>query len=59
VYGMKIESILNRPRSSVSVDHLSRVLVDIFEDSTKIISDLLSAYQASLLNLVFRGDEGK
>ena len=56
LYGMKIEAILDRTEESVSVDHLARLLVDVHQDSSQILNDLLSAYQRSLLDMLFMGD---
>ena len=38
------------------MDHLSRLLVDVHQDSSKIMDDLLSQYQRSLLDTMFLGD---
>lgn len=40
----------------MSLDHLSRLLVDVHQDSSKIMNDLLSQYQRSLLDMIFMGD---
>jgi hypothetical protein len=56
VYGLKVEAILDRSADDISLDHLSRLLVDLHQDSSQIMSDLLSQYQRSLLDLVFLGD---
>ena len=56
VYGIKVEAILDRDASDVSLDHLSRLLVDVHQDSSKIMNDLLSQYQRSLLDMMFMGD---
>jgi WD repeat-containing protein 35 len=56
LYGMKIEAILDRTEESVSVDHLARLLVDVHQDTSQIMNDLLSAYQRSLLDMIFMGD---
>ncbi len=55
-YGMKIEAILNRKADDISLDLLSRLFVDVQQDSSKIVNDLLSAYQRSLLEMIFTGD---
>jgi len=56
IYGIKIEAIMERTEESISVDMLSRLLVDVHQDSSQIMNDLLSAYQKSLLDMVFMGD---
>ena len=54
---MKVEAIMERKADDVSLDMLSRLLVDVHSDSSKILNDLLSVYQRSLLSMVFCGDE--
>eukprot|EP00948_MAST-09A_sp_MAST-9A-sp1_P004048 g4048.t1 len=56
IYGMKIEAIMDRLKDDVSVDLLSRVLVDVHQDSSEIVNDVLSPYQISLLDMIFCGD---
>lgn len=54
-YGMQVEAIMDRIKDNISLDHLSRLLVDVHMDSSKIIDSVLSAYQRSLLGLIFTG----
>ena len=42
LYGMKVEAIMDRLSDNISLDHLSRLLVDVHQDSSKIMNDLLS-----------------
>lgn len=56
IYGLKIESILDALADCTCVDHLARLLVDVHQDSSRIMNDLLSPYQRSLLNMIFTGD---
>jgi len=56
LYGIKIEAIMDLLAHCTCVDHLSRVLVDVHQDSSRIMNDLLSPYQRSLLEMVFNGD---
>lgn len=56
VYGMYIDAIMDRPASSICVDHLSRLLVDVDMDSSKIIDDLLSPHQRGLMDMLFMKD---
>lgn len=58
LYGIKIEAIMDRLADHISLDHLSRLLVDVHQDSSKIMDDLLSNYQRSLLDMIFMGDVG-
>eukprot|EP01047_Picozoa_sp_COSAG01_P052892 COSAG01_NODE_5609_length_4148_cov_12.547296_1_plen_762_part_00 len=55
VYGMRIEAILDRGPDSISLDHLSRLLVDVHQDSSKILDSLLSGHQRNLLDMVYMG----
>ncbi|TYZ68106.1 hypothetical protein PybrP1_005234 [[Pythium] brassicae (nom. inval.)] len=55
-YGIKVDAILDKRSDRISVDLLSRLLVDIHQDSSEIMDDLLSSYQNSLLDMVFTGD---
>jgi hypothetical protein len=54
---MKIEAIMERKADDISLDMLSRLLVDVQKDSSQIINDLLSAYQRSLLEMIYSGDQ--
>lgn len=56
LYGMKIEAILERQSDDISLDHLARVLVDVQQDSSQIINDLLTAYQRNMLDVLYSGD---
>lgn len=47
---------MDRIKDTISLDHLARLLVDVHVDTSKIVDSMLSAYQRSLLELVFRGD---
>jgi hypothetical protein len=54
-YGMQVEAIMDRIKDNISLDHLSRLLVDVHMDSSKIVDSVLSSYQRTLLDLVFCG----
>jgi len=55
-YGMQIEAVMDRIKDNISIDHLSRLLVDVHVDSSTIVDSTLSAYQRRLLHLVYNGD---
>jgi len=55
-YGMQVEAVLDRIKDNISLDHLSRLLVDVHIDSSKIVDSVISQYQRDLLNLVFMSD---
>ena len=56
IYGVFIDAVVDRKSDDISVDHLSRLLVDIHQDSSQIMNDLLSQYQRSLLDMIYMGD---
>lgn len=55
-YGMQIEAVMDRVKDKISLDHLARILVDVQQDSSKIVDSILSQRQRDLLNLMFMGD---
>lgn len=56
IYGMFIEAIMDQTADTIYVDHLSRLLVDVDLDSSKIINDLLSPHQRGLMDMLFMDD---
>ena len=55
-YGLQVEAVLDRIKDNISLDHLSRLLVDVQQDSSAIVDAIISQYQRELLQLVFLGD---
>ncbi|GLD95232.1 hypothetical protein PINS_up003874 [Pythium insidiosum] len=55
LYGVKIDAIMNRGEQDIPLDLLARLLVDVHQDSSEIIRDLLSRYQLSVLDMLFMG----
>ncbi len=47
---------MNHGADNVSLDLMSRLLMDIQNDSSRIIDSLVSEYQRSMLDVVFYGD---
>jgi hypothetical protein len=47
---------MDRIKDNISLDHLSRLLVDVHIDSSTIVDSTISAYQRRMLNLIFNGD---
>lgn len=47
---------MDRIKDNISLDHLSRLLVDVHVDSSTIVDSTLSAYQRRILNLIYNGD---
>merc|ERR1711871_271339 len=56
-YAMKIEAIQDRLADDISIDMLSRLLVDVHQDSSQIADSLLSFYQKQLITMIYNGDE--
>eukprot|EP00607_Mallomonas_marina_P007166 CAMPEP_0182416402 /NCGR_PEP_ID=MMETSP1167-20130531/689_1 /TAXON_ID=2988 /ORGANISM="Mallomonas Sp, Strain CCMP3275" /LENGTH=854 /DNA_ID=CAMNT_0024589123 /DNA_START=80 /DNA_END=2644 /DNA_ORIENTATION=- len=55
-YGMQVEAVMDRIKDNVSLDHLSRLLVGVQQDSCVIVDSIISQYQRELMQLVFLGD---
>jgi hypothetical protein len=55
-YGMQIEAVMDRIKDKISLDHLARILVDVQQDSSKIVDCVVSQRQRDILDLVFVGD---
>ncbi|KAG2781034.1 hypothetical protein Pcac1_g8975 [Phytophthora cactorum] len=55
LYGVKIDAIMNHTERAIPFDLLARLLVDVHQDSSGIIHDLLSRYQLSVLDMLFMG----
>jgi len=55
-YGMQIEAVMDKIKDKISLDHLSRILVDVQQDSSQIVDSVISQRQRDLLSLIFCGD---
>lgn len=55
-YGLQVEAVMDRIKDNISLDHLSRLLVDVQQDSSAIVDSIISQYQRELIQLVFLGD---
>ncbi|RLN92803.1 hypothetical protein BBJ28_00010271 [Nothophytophthora sp. Chile5] len=55
LYGVKIDAIMNHTERAIPLDLLARLLVDVHQDSSGIVKDLLSRYQISVLDMLFMG----
>ncbi len=56
VYGLELLSAEQQTADAISVDNISRILADIWEDSSRMMVTLITPYQQSLLDLVFSGN---
>jgi len=55
IYGCSLLEIVGK-RDKFSLDNISRVMADLFSDSSRLMSNLLTTYQRRLLDLVFFGE---
>ncbi|TYZ61725.1 hypothetical protein PybrP1_008338 [[Pythium] brassicae (nom. inval.)] len=53
LYGVTVDAIMHRGEADIPLDLLARLLVDVHQDSSVIIRDLLSRYQISVLDMIF------
>jgi hypothetical protein len=56
VYGLELLNAERQTADGISVDNISGILADIWEDSSRMMGALITPYQQSLLDLVFRGN---
>jgi uncharacterized protein YjgD (DUF1641 family) len=55
-YGLRLNAIMDRVKDKLSLDLMSRLLVDVTDDSSKVVSNLFSAHQKAMLDLTFLED---
>ena len=55
LYGLDIMEVAGRGKDHVSLDHLSRVLTDLIQDSSEMMGTLITDYQRKLLDLTYYG----
>lgn len=55
-YGLRCEGIMHAVKDELSLDNLSRLLVDVQVDSSKIIDNLVSPHQRVMLDLTYLND---
>jgi len=56
MYGLRLDAIMDRIGEKLSLDLMSRLLVDVTDDSSKVVSNLFSAHQVAMLDLTFLDD---
>ena len=54
--GLQVEAVMDRIKDKISLDHLSRLLVEVQSDSSTIVDSIISKNQRDLLQFVFLGD---
>lgn len=55
-YGMQVEAVMDKVKDKISLDYLSRILVDVQRDSSRIVDSMISQRQRDLLDEIFCGD---
>eukprot|EP01047_Picozoa_sp_COSAG01_P007043 COSAG01_NODE_260_length_20041_cov_15.896249_1_plen_908_part_00 len=55
-YGLRLDAVMDRVGEGISLDLLSRVLVETVKDSSTVAENLLTAKQRDMLNLTFLND---
>ena len=55
-YGLRLNAIMDRVKTNLSLDLMSRLLVDVTDDSSKVVSNLFAAHQKAMLDLTFLED---
>ena len=55
-YGLRLEAVMDRIAKGISLDLLSRVLVETTSDSSQVADNLLTQHQRSMLELTFLND---
>ena len=56
MYGMECNAIMHAIRDGLSLDNLSRLLVDVHSDSSAVVDNLLSPHQRTMLDLTYLND---
>jgi hypothetical protein len=55
VFGMTVDSIMTRRADNVSIDLLTRMAVDVVQDSSTILDDMMTAYQREQMDALYQG----
>ena len=53
IYGLQIQHVDEEP--NVSLDKLARIIFDVIEDTSRLMSSILSLYQRRVLNIIYPG----
>ena len=54
--GFRVEAIQNRLADDVSCDLMSRMMVDVVQDTSKMLNDLMTPNQRRAINTIYRGN---
>ena len=55
VSGLRVDSIMDRVKDELPIDLLARLMVDVQLDSSTLLDSLISTYQRTVLDVVYRG----
>lgn len=56
MYGMECNAIMHAVKDGLSLDNMSRLLVDVHSDSSAVVDNLLSPHQRAMLDLTYLND---
>ncbi|CCI44978.1 unnamed protein product [Albugo candida] len=56
LYGVNVDAIMDHTNEAIPLNLLTLLLVDVHQDSSDIICDLLSQYQISVLKMLYMDD---
>jgi hypothetical protein len=55
LFGLAVDSIMTKRADNVSIDLLTRMAVDVVQDSSTILDDMMTAYQREQLDALYQG----
>ena len=55
LYGLQVDSIMTRDADHVSIDLLTRMAVDVVQDSSTILDDMMTEYQRVQMDALYQG----
>ena len=59
LFGLAVDSIMTRDHDAISLDLLTRMAVDVVQDSSTILHDLMSEHQRELIDKLHQGHADK
>jgi hypothetical protein len=55
LYGLGVDSIMTNRADKISIDLLTRMAVDVVQDSSTILDDMMTAYQREQMDALYQG----
>ena len=55
VFGLQLDSMMTRKANDLSIDLLTRMAVDVVQDSSTILDDMMTQYQREQMEALFQG----